>query len=298
MFLIKAIPYVFLLLMVFSCKKDSSPPEPDFVPSPYGDTGINYQATAVCNYNLDETVLTSGGWTKAFEDNFDTNLSKWNLWTGGSYNNNELQHYQPANLQLSGGELAVVAKKEDVTGATNPSDQSQKSFKFTSGRIDSKTVFSADATTPKVRIVARIKLPTGFGMNPAFVTSGVNWPTEGQIDLIIAYENDPTKYTTNYYYGTKAGQNIVESAFGFITANADLTACYHVYEMEWSKDALSFFLDGKLVERKTTGGRIPDLFGKKQNLSLYLGVSSDFLFRSRIQPGTLKVDWVKVFTAK
>jgi beta-glucanase (GH16 family) len=300
MFLIKSVtPFLLFVLIFSSCKKetDPTPPDPEFIPSPFGDTGISYSAKAVCDYNLDEAALLNSGYTKSFEDNFDSDLSKWNIWTAGAYNN-ELQYYQGANLQLSGGILSIVAKKENVNGEANPTDKTQKSFKFTSGRIESKTEFSANVTTPKIRIAARIKLPSGFGMTSGFISAGTNWPTQGQIDMIIGYGQDPTRYTTNYYYGTRSPQNIVQSAFGFITADLDLTACYHVYEMEWTKDALTYYLDGKQVERKTTGGHVQDLFDKKQRLSLYQAVSSDFLTRAKIQTGTMYVDWIKVFTGK
>ena len=41
----------------------------------------------VCGFNLDENVLINAGWLKTFEDNFDTNFDKWNIWTGGAFNN-------------------------------------------------------------------------------------------------------------------------------------------------------------------------------------------------------------------
>jgi beta-glucanase (GH16 family) len=292
----KSVAFIFFISILISCEKETEE-SPGVVLSPYENTGTNYQAVSVCDYNLNESALLSSGWTKSFEDNFETDLSKWNVWTSGGYNT-ELQYYQATNLQLSNGILAIAAKKESATGASNPFDKTQKDFKYTSGRIESKTSFTADATTPKVRISARIKLPKGYGMNSAFLSYGPNLPTNGEIDFLTAYGQDPTRYTTTYYYGTKALQNKVQGAFGYITADADLTNCYHVYEVEWTKDALVYYLDGKLVERKTAGNYVPDLFGKKHNLSLYLAVNSDFLNRARIQTGTLYVDWVKVFTAK
>src|SRR6476646_38877 len=85
---------------------------PDLVKA---NTTVN--ANAICDYNFDETTLTNAGWTKTFEDNFDVDLSKWNIWTGGAYNN-ELEYYQAANLQVANGNLVITAKKQTVTGAT------------------------------------------------------------------------------------------------------------------------------------------------------------------------------------
>jgi hypothetical protein len=54
------------------------------------------------------------------------------------------------------------------------------------------------------------------------------------------------------------------------------------------------------MEIKTTGGYIPDLFGKQERITLNLAVGGDFFSRfdaSKIQTGSLSVDWVKVFTS-
>ena len=289
-----------LMLSAFSCKKEVDSPVDTSTPTPTTpagpDIGINYQAQAVCNSNYNDATLLNSGWTKVFEDNFDNNLSNWTNWTSGSFNG-ELQYYQAANLQITNGSLAIVAKKEDVTGAANPNDKTPKAFKYTSGRIESKNTFSASAATPKVRIIARIKQPKGYGMYSGFLSYGNNWPTQGQIDHMLAYGQSPTQYVTNYYYSTRTGTNDVRGAVGYITANEDLSACYHVYETEWTKETLTYYLDGKLVETKTAGGLVPGLFGKSQRLSFYLAVSSTFLTRGQIATGTMYIDWVKVFTS-
>jgi beta-glucanase (GH16 family) len=256
-------------------------------------------ANAVCDYVFDETSLTNSGWTKTFEDNFDKDLSQWTIWTGGAYNN-ELQYYQGANLQVVNSNLVITAKKETVTGATTPSDQTQKTFSYTSGRIECKTNVSASTQTPKVRMVARIKLPAGYGMWPAFWSYGDPWPTQGEIDFLEARGQEPTKYQNNYFYGKAPNRNLVKNQEGYINTNADLTACYHVYEMEWAQNTLTSYLDGVQVEMKS-GGYIPNLFGKTERITLNLAVGGNFFTNfnpAQIVPGTMYVDYVKVFTSK
>jgi len=259
-------------------------------------------AHAICDYDLDEAALTSAGWTKTFEDNFTTtnDSSKWKVWTGGAYNN-ELEYYQPANIQIANGALAIVTKIETVTGATTPSDPTAKTFNYTSGRIECKTNVSANAATPKVRMCARIKLPAGYGMWPAFWSYGDPWPTQGEIDFLEARGQEPTKYQTNYFFGKTVNRNVVRNAVGYITADADLTQCYHVYEMVWEQNQLTSYLDGQIVEVKTSGGYIPSLFGKTERITLNVAVGGNFFTNfdpSQISPGTMYVDWVKVFTSK
>jgi hypothetical protein len=136
-----------------------------------GLTTASISTTSTCDFQLTETTLTGAGWAKVFDEDFSTDLSKWNIWTGGAYNN-ELQLYQAANLTINGGILSIAAKKESKTGPVTPGSSTTKTFGFTSGRIESKTLFSANASIPKVRFSARIKLPSGNGMWPAFWTYG------------------------------------------------------------------------------------------------------------------------------
>lgn len=259
---------------------------------------ISGSAPTICDYTLDEASLINAGWTKIFEDEFTTDLSKWNIWTGGAFNN-ELQHYQASNLQVSNGALVITAKRETVQGQTTPFDPTPKTFNFTSGRIECKTNVSANATNPKIRMVARIKLPAGYAMWPAFWSYGDPWPTQGEIDIVEARGNEPTKYQTNYFYGTQANTNLVRNASGYITANASLQSCYHLYEMIWEQDKLTSYLDGQVVEIKTEGGYITSLFGKTERITLNLAVGGNFIARrvdpNKVQPGTMYVDYVKVF---
>jgi beta-glucanase (GH16 family) len=248
----------------------------------------------VCNKDLDESALT--GWTKIFEDDFSTDLSKWNTWNGGAYNN-ELQMYQAANLQISNGNLIISAVKETVIGPTTPSDATPKTFNYTSGRIESKTNFSASSVNPKIRIAARIKFPSGYGMWPAFWSYGDPWPTQGEIDILEARGQEEFKYQTNYFYGKTVNRNLVRSAEGFVTTDVSLQTCYHLYEMIWSQNSLQFYFDGQLI-KTNSGGYVPSLFGKTERITLNLAVGGNFFSGfdpSLIQTGAMYVDWVKVF---
>jgi beta-glucanase (GH16 family) len=291
-----------------NCKDDGDDKKPAHIPNPPPPLSIAPDpstddipeiAPTSCEFDLDEEDLTSIGWKKVFEDDFD-DLSQWNIWTGGAFNN-EHQYYQQANLTLEDGILGIAAKKETVTGATHPWDNTQKSFDFTSGRIESKTLYSANSSTVKLRIMARVKLPLGYGLWGAFWTYGDPWPVQGEIDIIESRGQDPLKYQTNYFYGTAANTNLVTGAEHVITADEDLTDCYHVYELIWQKDKLIYLLDGAVVELKTSGGHIPSMFDTEQKIVFNLAVGGNFFSSfdpEQVEPNTMYIDWVKVFTAK
>lgn len=293
-----------LCLLFVTCSKQVKPGADNLLTDE--NTGANItaavsasvNANGICDYDLNETILTAAGWTKTFEDNFLTNLSQWNIWTGGAFNN-ELQYYQAPNLQLSNGILNIVCKQETVTGATTPFDATPKTFNYTSGRIETKTLYSASTASPKIRMTARIKLPAGYGMWPAFWSYGDPWPTQGEIDILEARGQEPFQYQTNYFYGRARNKNLVSNGATVITSSVSLQDCWHVYEMIWSQSSLQFLLDGQVVDTKT-GGYVSNLFGKSEKVVLNLSAGGLFfsnLNPSLIQTGTLQVDWVKVFKA-
>lgn len=250
-----------------------------------------------CNYDINDAAITDAGWSKTFEDLFSANLDNWSTWYGGAFNN-ELQLYQASNLSVVNGNLVITARQETASGPTTPFDPTPKTFNYTSGRIESTTNFSASASTPNVRMMARIKLPSGYGMWPAFWSYGDPWPTQGEIDILEARGQEDLNYQTNYFYGRTANRNLVRGAEGFVTTNDSLQSCYHVYEMIWSQNALKFYFDGVLV-KTNSGGYVPNLFGKTERITLNLAVGGMFFSNfnpALIQTGTMYVDWVKVFT--
>jgi len=293
-----------LLLGLIGCTSDQLQLQPKVsarfdIRQPVESLGT-VSAIGNCAYTFSESALTNAGWTKLLDEQF-ANLNNWNIWYGGAYNN-ELQLYQAANISISNGNLLIAAKKQKVTGPSLPGSSTKKTFNYTSGRLESKVLYSAGTTNPKIRMVARIKLPTGYGMWPAFWSYGDPWPTQGEIDILEAKGQEPNTYYTNYFYGTKAGTNLVSGATTTVNSSVSLQSCFHVYEVIWEANKLSFYLDGNLVDTKssaTTGGNyVSSLFGKSEKIVLNLAVGGNFftsLITRNIVPGTMEVDWVQVY---
>jgi beta-glucanase (GH16 family) len=148
-------------------------------------------------------------------------------------------------------------------------------------------------------MAARIKLPPGYGLWPAFWSYGDPWPTQGEIDILEARSQNPNEYSTAYWFGRRSGVNqVVNSAFTVQTGTS-LTDCWHVYEVIWAKDQLTFLFDGQVVDTKS-GGFIPSMYRKQQRVTVYLAVGGAFFAPgfdpSLIQPGSMLVDWVRVHT--
>jgi beta-glucanase (GH16 family) len=288
--ILKSFAVLVFAAMITSCTKENTS-----MPTAIAAATVN--TSGICDYNINSTP---SGWTEVFAENFDgtsLNTGNWTIWTGGAFNN-ELQHYQASNLTVNGGILSISAKKEKVTGKVDPWSNRTKTFNYTSGRIESKALYSASASTPRVRMMARIKLASGYGMWPAFWSYGDPWPTQGEIDILEARGQEPNTYYTNYFYGTQVNNNLVSNSTSTINSNTNLQTCFHVYEVIWDQNALTFYLDGVQVDQKT-GGYVPELFGKQEKIVLNLAVGGNFFSRliaRNIVTGTMQVDWVRVLT--
>jgi beta-glucanase (GH16 family) len=109
-------------------------------------------------------------------------------------------------------------------------------------------------------VEARIKLPYGQGIWPAFWMLGANigqigWPACGEIDIM---ENIGMKswWGTNLssLHGSTAKDphgDFTMNAPYKLPAGATFHDSYHLFQMLWVKDAISFYVDGQLYETRT-----------------------------------------------
>jgi len=257
---------------------------------------------SITNSGYDFTSADTDGWELVWEENFTSDLSAWNEWNGGAFNN-ELQLYQSANLFLEDTYLFIRQHKESKTGPTTPFDNTNKSFNYTSGRIESKTLYSPSTSGDTIRMAARIKLPAGEGLWPAFWSYGDPWPTQGEIDIMEYRGGESDRYITNFFYGTEAGMPITDSGqqTKVYIHTESLANNFHVYELEWTKNKLVMKFDGQIL--RTYGVNefkyVDDLFNKREKIVLNLAVGGDFF--QNLNEGQIPdesfmvVDWVKVF---
>jgi len=172
-------------------------------------------------------------WNLVWSDEFSANTldtSKWVPETGGwGWGNNELQYYTDGNnLSFANGKMTIEAREENFGGNA-----------YTSGKIITKGLFEVRYG----KVEARIKIPAGQGLWPAFWMLGsnidqVSWPQCGEID-VMEHVNFETQI-----HGTAHWNNNGHVYFG-ASAATDPTV-YHVYTIEWDSTKIDWFLDGSL----------------------------------------------------
>lgn len=258
--------------------------------------------SVLTGYNL---TTAPAGWTQVWADNFDGTLANWTVWNGGAYNN-EKQLYQRNNITLDGGHLFIKSKRENASGPTTNVDATPKNFTFTSGRLESIPVFGPSTQpTGKVRIAARVKLPGGDGLWPAFWTYNDPWPTKGEIDILEFRGNNRFTSVSNIFYGTQPGIPLTNS--NTLTFNyqspTDLTTGWRVYELIWSATAMEIYLDGTLINTfdASDSEYVDDFFSHDHRIILNLAIGGDFFNGLNLVDSNIPneayyiVDWVKVF---
>jgi beta-glucanase (GH16 family) len=204
----------------------------------------------------DSTSERSGKWTLAWSDEFEgaagaaVDGAKWVADTGGQgWGNQEREFYTPGaeNAVLDGaGHLVITARAEQ---------SAQRRCWYGTCRYTSARLKTVDRYEPTYgRFEARIRLPRGQGLWPAFWLLGANcdsvgWPQCGEIDVVESVGHEP-----NIVFGTLHGPGY--SGGGGITMNDTLHAGtfaddFHVFAMEWSPRQIRWLVDDKEYHRLT-----------------------------------------------
>ncbi|HEV7990712.1 MAG TPA: glycoside hydrolase family 16 protein [Gemmatimonadaceae bacterium] len=251
-------------------------------------------------------------WTQVWSDEFDgvagtpVDATKWGFDLGDGctngncgWGNNEKEYYTNAadNVSLNGqGQLAIVARP--ATGLTcyyGP-------CRYTSAKITTRGKMSAAPG----RVEARIKLPTGQGLWPAFWMlgsgfPGVKWPDAGELD-IMENKGSASNISSSAIHGPGySGNTPIAHANGI--SQGTLSDGFHVYAVEWDKDHAKFFVDD-FVHYSVTRGDLtqygPSILDQSFFVILNLAVGGNFDGDPKsdaIFPATMLVDYVRVFTA-
>jgi beta-glucanase (GH16 family) len=156
------------------------------------------------------------------------------------------------------------------------------------------------------RFEARIKIPYGQGIWPAFWMLGDNidtagWPTSGEIDIMENIGREPgTVHGTIHGPGYSGGKSI--GASYSLPNNAPFADDYHTYALEWEPNVLRFYVDGILYKTRTPADLPPGtawVYDRPFFLLLNLAVGGNWPGNpdnSTVFPQTMKVDYVRVYT--
>ncbi len=235
-------------------------------------------------------------WTLVWSDEFDgpagqlPSAANWTFDIGTDWGNNQLEYDtdRPENVSLDGdGNLAITAREESYIGSA-----------YTSGRIKTQGLFEQTYG----RFEARIRLPTGQGIWPAFWMLGndidtVGWPECGEIDIMEYRGQEPTMVLGTVHGPGYSGGGGVGGRYALTGDRFDTG--FHEFAIEWTEGGIVWFVDGQRyysVDQGDVNGRWA--FDHPFFILLNVAVGGGFVGppnESTTFPQTMLVDWVRVY---
>jgi beta-glucanase (GH16 family) len=235
-------------------------------------------------------------WKVLWHDEFDgpagqsPDPANWSADIGTDWGNQQLEFDtdRPENVSLDGaGNLVITARRETYQGKP-----------YTSARLLTKE----KRVQRYGRIEARMKLPIGQGMWPAFWLLGANidqvgWPTCGEIDVMENKGQEPqTINATLHGPGYSAADGSPEKSLV-----ARPPSDFHVFAVEWDAGMIAFELDGevyKVIKKGDQPAGTAWVFDQPFFILLNLAVGGGYVGApdaSTVFPQRLVVDYVRVY---
>jgi len=248
------------------------------------------------------------GYTLVWSDEFNVkdgslpDASKWTYDIGGSgWGNHELEYYtnRAENARIEDGKLVIMARQEPYTGPDGAK------FNYTSARLKTEGLFSQAYG----RFEARIKLPAGQGIWPAFWMLGENissagWPKCGEIDIMENVGKEPGINHGSLHGPSSTNATSDQTATITLPAGQKLSDDFHIYAVEWEPDAVRFYLDSNLYATFTAPQWPASgtwVFDHRFFLILNVAVGGDWPGSpdaATVFPQRMFVDYVRVYKRK
>jgi beta-glucanase (GH16 family) len=288
-----------------------------------------------------DEVPTFEGQAPTFDDEFNgpanapPDPAKWTPKIGPLDSNNELQYYTDnKNAALDGnGNLVLTARKEDTPLADTSCRVSTRSNNFspcvyTSARLSTKQACPVDKrnTQPNGaqkcavddigynfsqrggRFEARVKLPEGDGLVPAFWLLGANerkWPGQGEIDIFEAPKlprvgTRPYSFIKSHnWFPAASDSDDIKKVWNNIK---DYTGQFHTYtfDQDPNKGVMTWYVDGQKTWEQTRA-QAPNeeaaaIFDQAWYPILNIAVGGNWPGDPTAPfPRTMTVDWVRVY---
>lgn len=239
-------------------------------------------------------------WSDEFNGSGAVNSTNWfhqtQLPAGGSWYNNEVQHYtnRQINSFVNNGFLNIVAKRETFT------NQGQTK-QFTSARLNSKFAFKYG------RVEVRAKMPTGIGTWPAIWMLGKNiiepgafwtsthgttsWPACGEIDIMEHWGNNQNFVQSALHTPSSFGNTINKGGQTITTVSSQ----FHIYTLEWTAERMIFSVDNVVhyIYNPTVKNASTWPFDAEQYFLLNIAIEPTI--SPSFSQSSMEVDYIRVY---
>ena len=243
-------------------------------------------------------------WKLAWSDEFEANTIDKNIWNfqveeAGRFND-EWQRYEDSK------DNAYIENKCHVIKAIHESDVHGMD-QYASARLH-----TANKRVLKYgKIVARMKLPHGEGIWPAFWMLGSNidenggdtpWPQSGEIDILELYgSKDDGVVEANAHYADASGSHKMMGAASFKLEQGKFADAFHTFELEWDETKISWFVDGQQFASMPISTDELSEFREEFFILLNIAVGGKHAGRpdsTTTFPQLMYIDWIRVYKKK
>ncbi|HEV2859913.1 MAG TPA: glycoside hydrolase family 16 protein [Pyrinomonadaceae bacterium] len=255
------------------------------------------------------SARAQSGWTLAWSDEFNgpagaaVDSTKWGFDVGGGgWGNKELEYYTDGTRNAStdgAGNLRIVALSETLSRKVARCWYGQ--CRYTSARILTKGRFQQTYG----RFEARLKIPYGQGIWPAFWMLGSNfdsagWPACGEIDIMENIGREPSIVHGTLHgpgYSAAAGVGAPYS----LASGRRFADDFHTFAVEWEPDVVRWYVDNQLYQTRTPAdlpARSAWVFDRPFFLILNVAVGGKWPGSpdaTTVFPQTMLVDYVRVY---
>lgn len=257
--------------------------------------------SAGCGRESPARTHDPSAWTLIWQDEFDgpagqsPNSSRWSFDIGTGWGNEQLEYDtdRPANVSIDGdGHLAITARRESYLGQ-----------QYTSGRIKTQGRFEQKYG----RFEARIRLPEGQGIWPAFWLLGANfgqvgWPRCGEIDIMEYRGQERTIVHGSLHGPGFSGARALTRPFRL--TGGRFNDDFHLFAVEWTEDGITWSVDSTRYQT-VTPDNLPRngtwVFDHSFFIILNVAVGGNYVGppdATTTFPQTMLVDWVRVYGSR
>jgi len=261
-------------------------------------------ASCLASCSNTKKLVIPAGWKLIWGDEFNykglPDSSKWKYDVGGhGWGNNEKQFYVEnsfENSYVANGKLHIVALKKEY-----------EKLNYTSAKLTTWRKFALQYG--KVEVMA--KLSRGIGSWPAIWMlpesirkNEEKWPLCGEIDIMEHVGKDPNVIHASLH--TQLYNHMKGTQITHFDSLQNVFDIFHKYGIEWTKDAITFFIDDKIFFKSAKGqdGRIVSNegwpFDKPYYLILNLAIGGNWggEIDDTIFPNEMQIDFVRIYQRK
>ena len=252
---------------------------------------VSFACLVSCNNKPSSSDSTN--YELVWSDEFNGNAvdtTSWNFETGGSgWGNHEQEYYQRANATVSDSNLVIEGRREDL-------EFPEAVYHYTSSRMTTK----GKHEFLYGKIEARIKIPVGQGLWPAFWMLGANidkvdWPACGETDIMEHINTDSLLYGTLHW----DNNGHVQKGDTLVFTPSE----YHIYAVEWDEQSIRWYVDDKKYHEVDIHDNVnsTEEFHKPFFILINLAIGGDWpgqVIDDAVLPARMYVDYVRVYKKK